>query len=699
MSLPDSQKRLHPVVSGAVIFLLVLVAYIPAYHAGFIWDDDMYVTNNPLLHEPGGLWKIWFSAHFQSQYFPLVYTTLRAEYALWGLNPVGYHVVNVVLHGMNALLVWAILRRLDAPGAWLAAAIFAVHPVEVESVAWVTELKNTESTLFYLLAVLAWMKFIGSDLTSSRPARSSRGEGDGTHLAGTAKIHNASPWWFYAAALMCQALALFSKTTACTLPAALVLTLWLRKERFNARRVFQIAPFVLMGLGMGMVSIWWEGHLGNYAQELGLSFSLLERTLIACHALWFYAAKLAWPANLAFSYARWQINANDLAQYFWPVACVAVAVLLWFKREKWPRMAIAAVVFFVAALSPLLGFISEYTFRFSFVADHYQYTASVGLIALFAGMLSTGMAKWQAPREAQVLVVAALLMVLTLLTWRQAGVYGNLETLWRDTLKKNPESWMAHYNLGLCLAERGKGGEAIEEFQSAIKYNPRHAKARVNLGLELEKAGRTEEAISAYEGALQIEPNFPLAQYDLGTMLAEHGKYEEAVDHLRKAVQFNPKQVKAWDNLVLALAKDSKTNEALDSLKQEVAANPDNLPAMYNLAQGLASKGRLDEATEVYKQALKLSPSNASILNNLGNTLFSAGRKDEGIGYLKKAIEVDPKNPSVCFNLAMMLAQKGDFEEAKKQLTEALRLKPDFVQAQQQLKALEAKSGPPVPSK
>src|ERR1700728_3513974 len=168
MALPASTKppdRTRVALQAALILLGIFIVYFPALHGRFIWDDDMYVTNNPLLTAPDGLRRIWFSQHFQSQYFPLVYTTLRLEHALWGLNSFGYHIVNVLLHGGNALLVWALLQRLAVPGAWLAAAIFALHPVEVESVAWMTELKNTESTLFYLLALLAWLKFIGIEKT------------------------------------------------------------------------------------------------------------------------------------------------------------------------------------------------------------------------------------------------------------------------------------------------------------------------------------------------------------------------------------------------------------------------------------------------------------------------------------------------------------------------------------------------------
>lgn len=347
-------------LGGLFIILATLAAYRPVFSAGFIWDDDAYVTENSLLSAPDGLSRIWFSAHSQSQYFPLVFTTFRLEYALWGLNPVGYHIVNVCLHIVNALLAWALLKRLSLPGAWLAAAIFALHPVQVETVAWITELKNTESALFYLLALFAWLHF----------------------CAGKGR-------WFYALALALHALALFAKTTACTLPAVLLLVLWLKHEPMNWRRVFQTLPFLLLGFGMGLLSVWWEGHLGNYQPKYHLLGGPLDRLLIATHALWFYAGKIFWPAALTFSYPRWEINAGDWRQYVWLAGCLAVAAWLWCARRKLGRGAAAALIFFAVVLSPMLGFIPLYTFYFSYVADHYQYLACLGLIALGLGLAAT----------------------------------------------------------------------------------------------------------------------------------------------------------------------------------------------------------------------------------------------------------------------------------------------------------------------
>ncbi len=377
---------------GLAIVLLVFLAYGSALRAGFVWDDDKYVTDNPMLTAPDGLKQIWFSTHTQSQYFPLVYSTLRVERTLWGLNPAGYHLVNILLHGLNAVLVWVLLRRLAVPGAWLAAAIFALHPVQVETVAWVAELKNLESWFFCLWALLAWLKVVEASPEVAKdafhrvpipPAGQGRG---GTRPYRVEAVSGL--WTWYLLALTAYLLALFAKTTACTLPAALVLVVWLKGQRLTWHRAAQIVPFVPLGLAMGLVSIWWEGNLGTHNQGMGLSFTFLERVLIAGRALWFYAGKLLWPVNLAFSYPRWEINAGSPAQYLPVAGCGMAAVALWVWRRRLGPGVIAGVLFFVASLAPLLGFISNYTFQYSFVADHYQYAASVGLIAVFAGAIA-----------------------------------------------------------------------------------------------------------------------------------------------------------------------------------------------------------------------------------------------------------------------------------------------------------------------
>jgi Tfp pilus assembly protein PilF len=552
---------------GLCIVVATLAAYWPVFSTGFIWDDDAYVTGNTLLTAPDGWSRIWFSAHSQSQYFPLVYSTLRCEYALWGLNPAGYHIVNVGLHIVNALLVWALLRRLALPGAWLAGAVFALHPVQVETVAWITELKNTESTLFYLLAVFAWLQFCGG-----------RGR------------------WFYALALALHALAVFAKTTACTLPAALLLVLWLKNEPLTWRRVIQTLPFLLLGFSLGLLSVWWENHLGDYEPKFHLLGGPLDRLLIATHAVWFYAGKIFWPANLTFSYPRWEINAGDWRQYGWLVAGLVVAALVWLGRVglvqepatsrvgrpplRWlsrirlGRGPAAALIFFVAALSPMLGFIPLYTFYFSYVADHYQYFACVGLIALATGLAVHFLENWPAGRRWQAPMAAALLLVLGILTWRQGGAYRSLDRLWADTLEKNPRSWMAHTNLGRLLAQRGEFNDAEAHYRTAL---------------------------AIYSGAESVH-------YNYGNLLAKTGRLEEAIAQYRQALQIAPGKADAHNNLGFVLNKQHRTDEAIAEYERAILDQPDYADAYYNLGNALAAEHRMEAAVAAYRRAVRLNP-------------------------------------------------------------------------------------------
>lgn len=571
----------------------VIAAYQPAWHGGFIWDDDAYVTGNKLLSSPDGLKRIWFSFDSPSQYFPFTYTVLRLEYSLWGLHSTGYHWVNILLHAANALLLWQLLRKLNVPGAWLAAAIWALHPVQVESVAWITELKNVLMCFFFLLALLAWMEFV-----DGKPERK---------------------WFYYTTAVICYALSLFSKTTACTLPAALLLILWLKNRPLDVRRWVEIGPFVAMGMGMGVLTIWWERfHQGTEGKMFAMGMA--ERLLLMSRTVWFYAGKLAWPVNLTFSYPHWNISVTDSRAYFWPVLTIGCGLLIYYLRRYAGRSVEVGVLFFVSTLLPVSGAIMLYTFLYSFVADHYQYVANIGLIALAAAGMSMAL-----ERKGKILRLVAgsgLALLLAFLTWRQCGMYGDIDTLWRTTCARNPESWLAHNNLGNSLLQEGKPDAAIAQYQEVLRLDHKNAEACYNIGSALMQKGKMDDAIVQYRQTLQLDPNYSDAYINLGNALLQEGKAGDAMAQYLAALKIGPNDAKAHYNLGIVLFQQGKVDEAIAHFERAVQINPDYSDAQNNLGSALAQEGRLDEAIAHFQDALRSNPQNAEACNNLGRALL-----------------------------------------------------------------------------
>ncbi len=606
---------------GLLLVAATLLAYQPAWHAGFIWDDDEYVTNNPLLSAPDGLQRIWFSLDSPSQYFPLTYTVFRIERSLWGLNSTGFHWVNILLHAANALLVWRLLRRLSVPGAWLAAAIFALHPVQVESVAWVTELKNVLSLFLFLLAVLAWVEFV-----EDRP----------------------KPLWrFYALALMFCALALFSKTTACTLPAALLLILWLKGKPITRSRLAQIVPFIALGVGMGLVTVWWE-RFHQEVRENFLGLGLLDRLLVASHAVWFYAGKLFWPANLTFMYPHWTIHSTDPLAYGWLVACAGACAAIWYTRRFFGRSVETAALFYVATLSPLLGFIMLYTFYYSFVADHYQYVASIGPIALAAAGMTIALGRLKTQRPLlQPAIGGIVLLVLGLLTWRQSLMYADAETLWRTTIARNPDAWMAYDNLGIIFSRRGEVDQAMALFQKTLAIRPDDTLARNNLGLVLCQKERMDEGIVEFQTALSIVPGNAVFRNNLGKAFLAKGQPREAMIQFQKVLEHNPLNPKANYYLGIVLFQTGRVDEALAHFQKTLESQPDFAEAWDSLdhtawllaTSSEASVRNGPKALALARQLARLSSeNNPAILDTLAAAYAESGQFPEAVDAAQRAL-------------------------------------------------------------
>jgi Flp pilus assembly protein TadD len=651
-----------------------------------------------LLTASDGLRRIWFSLDSPSQYFPLTYTTFYLERLCWGFNPAGYHAVNLVLHAANALLVWRLLARLRLPGAWLGAALFALHPVQVESVAWITERKNVLMGFFFLLSLLAWTRFV--EETSKRP------------------------WRFYGLALVCYALALCAKTTACTLPAALLLVMWLKKMPLGWRRWAQVGPFVVLGMGMGLVTVWWERfHQGT--QGAVFSIGPVERVLIASRALWFYAGKLVWPADLAFSYPRWRIVASDPLAYVWLLLTAALGVAIWRGRRRLGRGVEVAAIYFAATLSPMLGFIMLWTFRYSFVADHYQYLACLGPLALAAAAMEGGFG-WAAGKAPLLKPISCLVLltVFGVLTWVQCGQYANAETLWRATLARNPGSWMAHNelgaieleqgkldeaasqftmtlalhpgdekahnNLGAVWSRKGEAGEAIGEYQKALELNPNYADAHNNLGHDLLQRGQVGEAIAQFRLALSLQPHFAKAHFNLGNALLQQGAFVEAVAHYRKALDLQPDFAEARNNLGHALFQQGEVAEAIVQFRQALALQPDYPQARGNLGLALLRQGDFDGAMSCLEKNIVLPPDPAQRWHDLGENLFQQGFLIESMACCRQALSINPRFAEAWAGLGLACFNSGQIKEAGESWQKSLDINPAQPQIQNNLASLLA---------
>lgn len=439
------------------IVVLVLVSYAPALRAGFIWDDDAYVTENRTLRSADGLRRIWLEVGATPQYYPAVHTSFWLEYALWELEPLGYHLDNVLLHALAALLLWRLLRRLEVPGAWLAAAVFALHPVHVESVAWVTERKNVLSGVFYLASLIALSRFDPPD----------------PRVHSTPRSRFAYGWasFFFIAALL-------SKTVTASLPAVWLLILWWKRGRLGLRDVVPVVPFFVVGAGFGLVTVWMEtAHVGAQGSEWSLS--PIERGLVAGRALWFYLAKLGWPMDLAFIYPRWRIDDGEALQYVFPVAFAGLLVAFFLLRARIGRGPFVALACFAGTLFPALGFLDVFPHRFSYVADHFQYLASIGILVPVVATLASF--RDRMPARVSTLAAIGLLAILGALTWRQCRIYFDAETLWLDTLAKNPDAYIAHTQLGHIEGARGEARSALAHYREALRIKPEDALALNNL--------------------------------------------------------------------------------------------------------------------------------------------------------------------------------------------------------------------------
>jgi tetratricopeptide (TPR) repeat protein/uncharacterized membrane protein YeaQ/YmgE (transglycosylase-associated protein family) len=644
-------------VRGWLLLLLVTAAvYAPAWHGTPVWDDGGHLTRTD-LQSIDGLRRIWTEIGATQQYYPVVHTAFWVQHQLWGDSTLGYHLVNILLHATSAWLVVLILLRLGIPGAWLAGLIFALHPVHVESVAWISELKNTLSGAFALTAVYTFLRYRD------------------TGRAG-----------LYALTLLVFALALMSKSVTATVPVVLLVIAWWQRGTLEWRTdVRPVVPLIVMGVVAGMVTVlverWYIGAQGD-----AFAFSWIERTLIAGRASWFYLGSLAWPVALSFNYSRWVIDAGIWWQYLFPVAMAATVGTLWWQRERLGRGPLAGLVIFLITVAPALGFVNVYPFRFSFVADHFQYLASLGIIVVAAAGMATLAQRWSASQSVRFALAVVLCAPLALQTWRQSHHYADEESLYRATLATNPQSWLAHTNLSAILVHRTEADvrQATTHARAALALKPDSPAVQYNLALALERQGAFLDAASHYRAAIELfDPTerdaghvrMVRAHHRLGVALAGAGRVDDAIAAHREALRHAPTDPDIHTDLAMVLAASQHLDDAITHFETAAQYRPDP-SAFNNLGGAHLQAGRFEDAVRWLERAVALDSRMVDAFYNLGTALIQLEQWGDAIRAYQQVLALVGPSPDLLARVGILSAEAGDTPQARRYLQDALRLDP-----------------------
>ncbi|MGN6369257.1 MAG: tetratricopeptide repeat protein [Phycisphaerae bacterium] len=673
--------RRNTLLGFFALLLLTCFAYLPVLNgsSGFIWDDDAHVTANPSLHDAAGLANIWTwgpRALFDhsvtpatQQYYPATFSSFWIEYHLWQNNPLGYHITNVVLHLLSALLLWRLLRTLGLSQgiSFFAAALFALHPVNVESVAWISERKNTLSLLFCLLATLAWLKWANLS-KSTTPTTTNT-----TNITNTTNVTAPAKTLTYLLSLLLFFLSMMAKSVTAPLPAALLILAWWKRGRITKRDLLGLTPFFLLAAASAFLTTTIEhtplpGYIGASGPDFAISPP--ARLLIAGHAVLFYIAKLLAPVHLVFFYPRWNSDTASLLQWLAPLAVLAILLTLFALRKKIGRAPLALALLFILALFPALGFFNFYPMQFSFVADHFQYLATiVGCTALAAALAQASalLARRIAIRPLTITLGAAILLSLSFLSFAQAHIYHDEITLYRKTLDRNPDAWIAADNLASLLASQPDPAarkQALDLAHATLARDINNPTALKSLGDTLFELQQFPDAQKAFERALIASPNNPSIERGIGDSLLLQNKPADAVPHYLAAANELPQDADYAAAAGIALLQARRPAEAEQQFRTAIdlaTTGRGDLPRYYYLlGQSLHREEQLGAAIAALSTAIKLDPNRPEPFVETAEILAFLHKDAMAVDYYQSALHVKKDYTIAKTELAHLLLISDD---------------------------------------
>jgi tetratricopeptide (TPR) repeat protein len=690
---------IHPAVIAALLAALTLAVYWPVVGCDFIhFDDHLYYASNP--HVQAGLtWRglLWsFQVGYAFYWHPLTWLSHMLDAELFGKGPFGPHLVNLIFHTANTVLLFVLFRRLTS-AHWrsaLLAALFALHPLHVESVAWVAERKDVLSAFFFMLTLLAYDAFAKATVHNSQfKLQSSEGEVQSPEHA-TRNMQHASritrhashvldrPFVYYGLAILLFVLGLMSKPMLVTLPfLMLLLDYWpLRRFEFSSlksepstlwRLVLEKAPFFLLSAAACLVTVVAQAKA---LQPLDV-FSPLMRIENALVSYAAYLGKTFWPVRLALPYPH---------PGYWPALQVVqgglvlaglCGAVVWVGRRH--PFVLTGIFWFLGLLVPVIGFVQAGA---QAMADRFIYLPQTGL---FLVLVWGGAEIANRLRMSRMMLVLVALLALGACAWRtrdQLRYWANSGTLFSHSVAVTQSNEIACYCLGLYYDDQGRFPEAIENYRQAIQFAPHYALAHLSLGVALTRLHQLDEASQQFSEAIRLAPDSPLIHNDLGVALSGQGQFELALAQFQEALRLQPDYVDAHRNLGKLLLDQGRYDEAITHYREALRLAPD-AGVCNNLGHALAAKGQRTDAISCYRQALRLDPNLAEARNNLGNALLQSGQVNEAIANFRDVLRRNPKDVLALNNLGIALATQKQYPEAADAFQAAVRLRPDFLAA------------------
>ena len=584
---PYSGGRMIVLLKALCIAAVTFWIYAPAIHGQWFDDDKLYLSENPLRNDPHHLWKTWLAPGSFIEYYPITETVQMLQWRLWGMDSVGYVVTNAALHVISALLIWLLLKKLGLRLAWLGGLLFAIHPMNVESVAWISELKNALSLPPFLLAMWAWIRFEEKEKT-----------GDYWLALG-----------LYLTAMLC-------KVTVSPFPILILLYAWWKRGRIDFRTVWRSVPFFAISLVLGMTTSlagkWFGAQRSSAAVEVPVGGMLSRAALSGVSGL-FYLGRFFWPWAPSPMYPQWKVDPPSLWQFLPWLILAAALCLCWIKRSGWGRHVLLGLSFFYLFLAPFLGFYNISYMRYTWVMDHFLYVPMIGLIGLVvAGLdklfvrMPVTYGRWGAGAAA-----FGLLFLLARASHAYAGIFSNQEALYTYTVRLYPDAAAARYNLGRVLLEKGDTAGAISQLEQAVTMHPSNAEARFILGTALMQDNRLPDAAAQFQQTIHLEPRYADAYDNLGAALLMMGRPDKAMTCFRQAIAICDYS-QPHNDMGNALTGLGRIEEAIAEYRKAVKLDPDVVQLHDNLAGALAREKQIPEAKEEYEEAAKLDPQDST---------------------------------------------------------------------------------------